>query len=55
MELYQAIHDAIAETVTDETSTFEVLGALEQVKFDLLIANAEDDGEGDGVAGGAEA
>lgn len=45
-DLYEAIHEAIAEAVSTEgadLSTFEVIGALEQVKHDVLTAGDLDD------------
>lgn len=42
--LYEAIHETIAEQVAldDPLSTFELLGVIEQVKFDVLAAGEED-------------
>jgi hypothetical protein len=52
--LYEAIHETIAEQVQidDPLSTFELLGVIEQVKYDVLLAGDDDD---DDILDAAEA
>jgi hypothetical protein len=48
VSLYDALHETIAEQVTldDPLNVFEIIGALEMVKHDIMNdADEEDDGE----------
>lgn len=50
--LCQALHDTVDEQVAldDPLSTLEIIGALEQVKFDLQMAFTEPDDDDDDEA-----